>query len=150
MKNDKCIETLNDLIQLDVDAVHAYGQAIDAIDVAAVKDALIQFQGDHQRHIDTLSAEVRRIGGTPTEPSRDFKGFLIEGFTAVRSMTGTEGALRAMVGNEETTNKAYREALEEELPPEARRIVERNYEDEKRHLNYVRGALESRAWERAA
>ena len=144
------IKTLSNLAQLDIDAVHAYEQAIERIDYAPIRDELRKFQMDHQRHVRELSALIKQHGEKPPEFSRDFKGFLIEGFTALRSITGTEGALKAMQSNEETTTKHYSEALDSDLPLEARALVERNYGDERRHLNYVKGALASRRWEQAS
>jgi uncharacterized protein (TIGR02284 family) len=148
--NQKGMDTLKSLMQLDIDAVHAYSQAIDKIDHARVREQLIAFRRDHERHIADLSDVIVRLGGDPPERARDFKGFLIEGFTALRSMTGTEGALKAMKGNEETTNKHYRDALELDFSPDVRAIVQRNYGDEKRHLAYVEDALADRVWEQAA
>lgn len=150
MDRKELAEKLGNLIQLNVDAVHAYEQAIERIDVTLVRERLREFQADHERHIEVLSIHVRQIGEVPPERSRDLKGFLIEGFTAIRSMTGTEGALKAMESNEETTNKHYSEALSCDLPPDSRSIVERNYADERRHLAYVREALSTRVWEKAA
>jgi uncharacterized protein (TIGR02284 family) len=144
------METLESLMQLDFDAVQAYTQAIERIDHRAVREQLTAFRADHQRHIADLSECIRRFGGEPPERKRDFKGFLIEGFTAIRSMTGTEGALKAMQGNEETTNKHYREALDVAFPADVRALIERNYDDERRHLTYVDDALNDRVWESAA
>jgi uncharacterized protein (TIGR02284 family) len=141
------IDRLSSLMQLDIDAVHAYGQAIDSIKDPAIKNELIMFRDDHERHIGDLSLAISNLGGQPPERSRDFKGFLIEGFTALRSVTGTEGALKAMKGNEELTNKTYRDALDLQLPPDIRDIVERNYRDEQRHLAYINRVLSNRSWE---
>src|SRR5689334_15823951 len=102
------LDTLKSLRQLDIDAVHAYTSAIEQIDVSSIRSRLEQFRGDHERHITDLEPCIRRFGAEPDPRERDFKGFLIQGFTAIRSMTGTEGALKAMLGNEETTNAHYR------------------------------------------
>jgi len=150
MEQKKALDTLKSLMQLDIDAVHAYTQAIERITHRAVRERLTAFRGDHERHITDLSACIRRLGGEPPERARDFKGFIIEGFTALRSMTGTEGALKAMKGNEETTNKHYAQALTVGFSAEVRDVVARNFEDEKRHLAYVEDALADRVWEQAA
>jgi uncharacterized protein (TIGR02284 family) len=139
--NEKTISVLNNLIQLDIDAVHAYGQAIDNMDDAVVKNRLQEFQGDHERHIRVLMEVVREQGGTPIEYKRDFKGFLIEGMTAIRSAMGTKGALKAMKTNEVLTNRRYDAALQEDLPPRVRDIVMRNRDDERRHLQYIESCL---------
>jgi uncharacterized protein (TIGR02284 family) len=147
---EKAMDTLKSLMQLDVDAVHAYTQAIENIEHRAVRERLTAFRGDHERHVTELSQCIRRLGGDPPERQRDFKGFLIEGFTAIRSLTGTEGALKAMKSNEQTTNKHYREALNIPFPTDVRALIERNYADEKRHLTFVDDALADRVWEHAA
>lgn len=149
METDTLVEQLSSLMQLAIDAVHAYGQAIKNIDVPSVREQLISFQGDHERHIRELSECIRGYGAQPPEYSRDFKGFLIQGFTAIRSGTGTAGALRAMKSNEEKTNQHYNEALSWDLPADVRALVQRNYEDERRHLRYVEQALQARVWEQA-
>jgi uncharacterized protein (TIGR02284 family) len=137
---------LNDLIHLDIDAIRAYEHAIRACDHEVVASKLREFKGDHERHVRDLSDCVRRLGGEPANKP-DVKGFFIAGFTAVTSM-GTHSALMAMRGNEQLTTSTYKAALEKkDLPAEARQIVERNYQDEQRHLNWIRQALEQRIWE---
>ncbi len=141
MAESNLAKELSKLIQLDIDAVHAYGQAIDKIDDPAVREQIVLFQGDHKEHIETLSKEVRALGETPPTSSPDFKGYLIEGFTAMRSITGTEGALKAMKSNEELTNKKYDKARAMDLPTSARTVIEKNYSDEQRHLSYIESTL---------
>ncbi len=143
MDTQDIIEKLNSLIQLDVDAVRAYEQAIERIDVPSIRSEIIRFQGDHKRHIADLSELVRQLGGKPIEASPDVEGFFIEGFTALRSITGTAGALQAMKGNEELTNKRYEDALHlGGLPDDVLSVIRRNREDERRHLTYIERTLE--------
>ncbi len=142
MKETKPAQKLISLIQLDIDAVHAYEQAIKNIDVEIIRNRLSEYKEDHQRHVRDLSSQVRSEGETPPEYSPDFKGFLIKGFTALQSAMGTYGALKAMQMNEKLTNKKYSEASRWEVPFEAKSIIERNYEDEKRHLRYVEEFVE--------
>jgi len=147
MSHQETIDTLKDLIQLDFDASRAYDQAIDEIDVPTIRNQLIEFRADHERHISNLSALLRQMGEAPPEQSRDLKGFFIEGFTAVRSMTGTEGALKAMQTNENLTNKRYNQAMKVTMPNEVADQVERNFQDEQRHIQYIEQALAGRFWE---
>ncbi len=128
------IELLNDLIQLDFDAVKAYEQAIEKIEDDAARLDLVSFQADHRRHIAELSQTVRMMGGSPERAGRDLKGVLLEGLTALRSVTGTLGALRAMRMNERLTNRSYERAVEAKLPSAAHDVVLRNCDDERRHL----------------
>jgi uncharacterized protein (TIGR02284 family) len=140
------IKHLSSLIQLDVDAIQAYNQAIENTDVPEVRERLVEFRDDHERHVLNLSDEVRALGGEPPERKRDVKGFFIESFTAIRSRS-TEGALKAMRMNEELINRTYEKALAAELTDNARRLVREAYEDEQSHLEYVTYALAEKRWE---
>jgi rubrerythrin len=141
MTRDEILNQLEKLIQLDVDATHAYDQAIKNVDDQAIKDKLVLFQGDHRRHIDILSAKVLELGGTPPELTSDFKGFFISGFTALRSLTGTRGALEAMETNEKLTTTKYQDAAQLVWPTDITTIIQANLSDEQRHLSFVREAI---------
>ncbi len=138
---------LRELIQLDVDEVHAYDQAMGALDATAVQGTLAEFRLDHQRHILDLSQALLARGETPPPFSPGVKGFMLEGFTALRSMTGMEGALQAMRSNEQLASASYAQALAKPFPAELLAIVRRNYADEQRHLAYIESALDGRVWE---
>ncbi len=144
MADNDIIKKLNKLIQLDIDAVHAYEKALASIEEAGLKDSLNQFHKDHVNHINNLSTEVKKLGGTPQEYSKDFKGYLIEGFTSLRSITGTDGALKAMEQNEVLTNKKYDDALNWEVSPSAADVIRNGAADEKRHLEFIRETLKNR------
>jgi uncharacterized protein (TIGR02284 family) len=142
------IHELNELIRLDHDAVRAYDKAIEACDHPTIRGTLGEFKRDHERHVIDLSAQVTLMAGTPAG-GPDLKGALIEGFTAITSR-GDQSALMAMRGNEELTNRRYASALEKELPAGARAVVEKNYQDEQRHLAWIKDALDKRVWEQKA
>ena len=148
MDNKELIQKLSDLVQLDIDAVHAYDQAIKNIEMPAIRTQLTRYRDDHHVHITQLSPEILALGGTPPEYSPDFKGFLITGFTALRSATGTEGALKAMQTNEKLTNKNYREATEWPVSGSLKAMLDKYLGDEKIHLEYIETALKDRLWDK--
>src|SRR5205814_8373660 len=59
------------LIHLDMDAIKAYEQAIKACEHASIANQLRSFQGDHQRHVRDLSAELTRLGEKPDVRSEE-------------------------------------------------------------------------------
>jgi uncharacterized protein (TIGR02284 family) len=142
------VAKLNELLMLDVDAVKAYSVAIERIDIPYVKEKLVEFRSDHQRHITDLKAIIIKLGGKPKEHV-DAKGPIMQGVTALRSIMGNEQALKAMKSNEELTNKKYNEALNTPFPADALAIVRRNRDDEARHLAFINGVIEQRIWESA-
>ena len=144
MNKEEILDHLQKLIHLDVDATHAYDQAIKNVSEQVIKDKLILFQGDHRKHVELLSAKVVELGGTPPELTQDFKGFFISGFTALRSLTGTRGALEAMETNERLTTSKYEEASKLVFPADVASIIQANLSDELRHLSFIREALSTR------
>lgn len=143
MEKEELIDRLNSLIQLDIDAIHAYCKAIDHItdrEDDDVRGKLAEFRDDHQGHVEKLSAIVSEKGGQPPN-SPDLKGLLIEGFTALRSVTGTKGALEAMEGNEKLTNKKYGETVDWDVPDNIKMVLKDNLLHEQRHLAYIQMVL---------
>lgn len=137
--NEDAIKTLNELIQLDYDAVKAYDVALEKIaeDDMEVREDLEVFKADHERHIADLTRVILSLGGEPEEAGRDLRGIFLEGMTMLRSVTGTVGALKAMRMNERMTNKVYDKAAEVAVPPLASGAILRNLEDERRHLTVI-------------
>ena len=142
------IGSVQNLIHLDMDAIKAYEQAINACEHEFVASQLRSFQADHQRHIRDVSEELRRLGEQP-DVRTDIKGFFIEKFTAITSM-GTRSALMSMMGNEQLTTSRYKAALElQDLPESTKQIIRTNYGDEQRHLEWIKSALDQKIWERS-
>ncbi len=141
-KNDEPIDVLSELMQLDIDAVEAYEQALKHIETPRIHKQIKAFKQDHQQHIEDLSIMIQSLGGNPPECTKDFKGFFIKGMTTLRSLMGEEAALKAMRSNEELTNKTYQEALQHKLPRSAQLLIKKNYKDEQRHLAYITSLLD--------
>jgi rubrerythrin len=134
------IDDLEDLIQLDRDAAKAYDIALDKATDRAVREDLLMFKLDHERHVDDLGRIVVRLGGE-TEDRGHGRGLLRETLAVLRGSRGTLGALKALRMSEKLTNTLYAKALEEPLTIDAREVVEANRDDERRHLIAIKGHL---------
>jgi len=139
--NEDLIARLNDLVQLDHDAVAAYDEAVEKIDDLDIRDDLDQFRLDHKQHITDLQQVIRELGGEPQDVGRDIEGVLHDSLGQVHSATGTIAALRAMRGTEQVANQSYERMLDPSLPATAHELVERNLEDERRHLATIESHL---------
>lgn len=137
MKDKNLIQAMSSLVQLDVDAVRAYDQAVKEIDDNIIRDRLLKFQDEHRQHIIGLSRQIETLGGTPPERSQDLKGYVIEAFAAIRSFTGLKGALNAMKTTEEITNRYYGEVVSWEAPSGVKEILRAYFSEEKIHLEYI-------------
>lgn len=132
MRGSTC-DHLSKLIQLDVDAVCTYREALLHATDPAVRSDLHAFLAEHEQHVRELSAVVRDLGGTPIDVQRDFKGAVLEGITRLRSRNRL-GALRAMRTVEKLTNRGYHRAAEVAMPPIGQAIVMEYLAEERHHL----------------
>lgn len=133
------IEQLNDLIELDFDAVAAYQASIERLDSAAFRQQLTEFKADHDRHIRELGQVVTALGGRP-KSSGDAKKVLTKGKVVLAGLAGDEAVLKAMKTNEDETNSKYEKALDRVGPvasPQIRAVLERGLDDERRHRAWL-------------
>ena len=143
LKEKNLIAALSNLVQLDIDAVHAYDQVLKEIDDPIIKDRLLKFQDEHRKHIGGLSKHIEDLGGHPPKPSQDFKGYVIEAFAAIRSFTGLKGALKAMKITEDISNRYYGEVVSWEAPSEVKEVLRTYFSEEKIHLDYITSNLQA-------
>lgn len=141
-RDDDLIASLNDLLQLDHDAVEAYGVAIDHLDDQTYADTLRLYRGDHQRHIRDLTQLIRDRGATPVElphlPSGVFKLALQE----VGRAGGDVGILLAFQANERQVRDKYRRMAREFGEPGVSQVLNRNARDEEAHYDWVLRTLD--------
>jgi uncharacterized protein (TIGR02284 family) len=127
------IHLLNDLIEVDYDAIAAYKAAIARLDDVTDKTALGQMLADHRRHVSELSLVVRNYGGEPSAHG-DVKAVLTKGRVVLAQLSGEQAIFDAMNANEEDTNDAYDRAINRQgVPIDVLAILERNLADERRH-----------------
>jgi len=150
MDNSDIVKELRSLCQLDIDAIHAYNECLKHIDITVIKKDVEQFRADHERHVKDLSALIHSFKEKAPEFSPDLKGYMLDVFSKLRSLTGTEGALKSLRGGENLTNKPYARAIDLDFPANIKNVIAANYKDEQRHLKYVEEAIDNKIWKKAA
>jgi rubrerythrin len=125
------------LAQMDSEAAFAYETAAELADLSDVRSRLLEFAADHRRHVTELGQAIREIGGEPAAaaPPPDTSVFGV--LTSALGMVGPRALLMGLIGNEEFTNSAYDTALELITDAELRRLIERNFADEQRHITWL-------------
>lgn len=137
------IATLNDLLQLDHDAVGAYGIAIHAATDETHRETLREFRADHERHIEEITRLIQDRGGKPLQaphlPTSVFK-------LAVQkagALGGQTALLLAFKANERQSRDKYRRTAENADDLEVADVLARAADDEIRHYDWaVRTLLE--------
>lgn len=138
----RILDALNDLLQLDYDAIGAYEIAVERLEDRAHAIRVEEFMRDHDRHVRELNLLIQGMGGVPRNephPTGPFK----QALQAFGALGGDRGTLIAFRTNELQVRARYRAAAARASgwPAEARTIVQRNALDEERHYRWVVDAL---------
>lgn len=140
-KND--LDILNDAFKHEIAAQYAYQDVLQHITSTTYKNQINDFLKDHNRHLQALKEIIQKETNELPEESRDWKGLLLSGYTAVRSLTGEDGALKALQTAEHNILKMYQEHCKNLESTEYRDLFEKHLKDEERHNNYVDSVVES-------
>lgn len=137
------IAELNDLLQLDHDAVQAYTIAIENIETETLRSRLQAFRADHERHIIDLTRLIKEHGGSPMDTAHMPTGRFKQAVQKVGAMDGDKGILLAFKANERQSRDRYHDAaMVPTHPPDVRAVLERNAADEENHYGWVIERLE--------
>jgi rubrerythrin len=132
----RLIAELNDLLQLDFDAIAAYTVAIGRVESVTYRETLEGFRRDHERHVRELSELVRAQGGTPVEgphvPTGTFK-LAVQG----AGVGSDRSLILAFKANEGQSVEKYRRHADRPHAPKVREVLERAARDEEKHYEWA-------------
>jgi ElaB/YqjD/DUF883 family membrane-anchored ribosome-binding protein len=140
---DEIVEGLNDLLQLDHDALGAYDIAIEKLQDRDHADQIAGFRRDHERHVRDLNELITGLGGTPVnEPHAT--GPFKQAMQSLGALGGDKGLLIAWRTNELQVRMKYDSYASKanRWPDRAKRVVDANALDEERHYQWVADVLE--------
>lgn len=138
------LEGLNDLLQLDHDAIGAYQIAIEKLEDRDHADQIAGFRRDHERHIRELNEVIAELGGTPVnEPHAT--GPFKQALQSLGGLGGDKGILMAWRTNELQVRTKYDSYASKAnaWPQNVKRIIDRNALDEERHYEWVTGVSQA-------
>lgn len=136
------LRALNDLLQLDHDAIRSYQVAIDALSVETLKRKVRQFKKDHQRHVREITDAIRSLGGTPVEAPHVSTGFLKLAVQSLGAAGGERAVLLAFRANEWESARKYTRLARRRFPAGVREVVRRAAQDEEKHHRWAVETLE--------
>lgn len=140
MDQDDVIDTLNKLIETCKDGEYGFRTSSEYLKTADVKSLFHSRAEECRQAAEELQGLVSSLGGSPEEGGTA-GGAMHRGWVAVK---GTLAGYNERTILEETERgedialAAYRDALDESLPPEVRQVVERQFEGVKRNHAQVR------------
>lgn len=142
-KQDDFTKALQELLELDYDAIEAYETAVNKLEESKFKAKLNDFKMDHQRHVAEISALLRNHHEeVPNGPSA--KQWLTKGKVVIGGIIGDRAILGAMLTNEEDTNTAYARMISHpRIWNDAVTILQNGLQDEKRHKQWLESIVKS-------
>ncbi|MGI8469774.1 MAG: PA2169 family four-helix-bundle protein [Pyrinomonadaceae bacterium] len=129
VSNDDVISTLNNLIETCKDGQEGFKQSAEGVKDSNLKTIFYEFEQQRSKFSGELQSLVRELGGDP-ENSGSTTGALHRGWINIKSaVTGQdEGAiLNEAERGEDAAKKAYKDALEQNLPANIASVVQTQY-----------------------
>lgn len=141
---EEIVAGLNDLLQLDHDAIGSYEIAMERLEDRDHASQIAGFRLDHERHVRELTELIRSLGGTPkNEPHAT--GPLKQALQGLGGVAGDKGLLMAFRTNELQVRTKYDGYASKAVmwPAEIKRVIDRNALDEERHYRWVADVMKS-------
>jgi len=137
------LDGLNDLLQLDHDAIAAYDVAIAKLEDRDHADQIAGYRRDHERHVRELNELVSRLGGTPSNHPH-VTGPFKTALQALGALAGDKGLLMAFRTNELQVRTKYDAYASRAMlwPPDVKRVIDGAALDEERHYAWVADVLQ--------
>jgi rubrerythrin len=136
------LEGLNDLLQLDHDAVGAYEIAMEKLNDRDHADQIAGYRRDHERHIRELNELIAELGGTPVNQPHATGPFKLA-LQSLGALAGDRGTLMAFRTNELSVRAKYDAyaAKANAWPTNIKRVIDACALDEERHYRWVSEVL---------
>jgi uncharacterized protein (TIGR02284 family) len=138
---EETAKTLQSLIQYEIDGSFLVAQCMENVNNQALKDKLIKIKEECEENIKDLSDLVRKYGREVPTHSRDFKGFFMQGYAAMRGALTDQGAMKALHTNSQMILKAFESALNTSLPADVKDVIRKVYDKKKKTHQYIESQI---------
>ncbi len=117
MENEKSIEVLNTLIQINNDRIEGYQTALDETEESDLKTLFTQFIGTSKNCKQELQNEVHKLGGTATDETKVSGKFFRVWMDVKAALTNKDrkSILNSCEFGEDAAVKTYKNTLENDV-----------------------------------
>ncbi|WP_377480345.1 ferritin-like domain-containing protein [Pontibacter toksunensis] len=141
MKMDKEVQsTIHHLIERCKDGAKGYKTAAEDIEDKDLKDLFRKYAVQRDSMITELQDQLHKMGATDDESS-SIEGTLHRAFIDIKAALTSKDRVRVLEEcerGEDYAVKAYKEALDKNLPGELKPIVQQQYQDVKSAHDHIR------------
>jgi uncharacterized protein (TIGR02284 family) len=143
--NEEVISTLNDLIETCRDGQNGFKTAAEGVKNPELKELFYHYSQQRASFVGELQEEVRRLGGDPENTGSAAAAIHRGWMNIVSVVTGGDDAkiIAECERGEDSSLKAYRDALETDMPAGVREVVERQFASVKEAHDRIRSLEKS-------
>jgi uncharacterized protein (TIGR02284 family) len=151
MASNDIIDIVNDLIETCKDGEYGFRTSADVLKNSTTQQAFMRRAEECHNAALELQALVTELGGK-AEDTGTTAGAMHRGWVAVKgTLTGYSdlAILEEVERGEDSALKAYRQALDKDLPPTVRAVIEGQYQGVKRNHDQMRSLRDQERTARA-
>ena len=140
MDDSEVIGVLNDLIETCKDGEYGFAKCAERVNTASLRELMLKRSAGCRSAARELQSLVIKLGGEPAERG-SVLGALHRGWVSMADMLSANAdhsVLAECERGEDVAKAVYRKALDQDLPPAVRVVVERQYEGAVRNHDQVR------------
>lgn len=125
MKNEDCIKVHNKLLRGELSAIETYAKAIEKYPNSSAIPELRRIQSEHRQSANTLTANIREMGGVPDTDSGAW-GTFANAVQSASNLFGEGSAIESLQRGEEHGKNDFEAALEDDDVMDTHKTTIRN------------------------
>jgi len=136
------VKTLQKLMQYEIDHSYLLSQCIDNLKNQNSKNNIVKMKEECDVNIKDLSSFINKYNGEIPAYEKDFKGFFMEGYAAMRGILTDHGALKALHTNQKIILNAFESAINSNLPEDILGKIKEIIERKKVNLKLIESQID--------
>lgn len=136
-------KSLQDLTQYEIDGSALISQCIENLDKnsGTLKGKLQTIKNEYDKNIADMTALVKKFGAAIPDYNKDFKGYFMSGYAAMRGAFSDKGALIALHSNLNRIQSAFQKALDSSLPSDAKDVIKKVNDNQKKAIESLQAEI---------
>ncbi|AVG11868.1 DUF2383 domain-containing protein [Paenibacillus larvae] len=137
MQKETVVITLNEFLEGNYMAVHAYERYIEQVEDPKIKKGLQTIQQDHKQHALKIAEQIQNLGGVAVD-GVGLAGTISEWFQKIKGDQKTEEVLQAALKGEEKGIESTEKLVRGDLDERSLELVRWVLNEDRRHIKQLK------------